>query len=90
MARPDQQLVGFTRVALEPGESVTVHFEVHPSRLAFFDESMRFVTEPGTFSFAAGGSSASAAAQVTVELSGAVASYNQRDVVATQAVVTRT
>jgi len=34
VARPDRQLVGFTRVALEPGESHDVRLSIHPSRLA--------------------------------------------------------
>ena len=50
VARPSRQLVGFTRVALEPGESHDVRFSIHPSRLAFYDPAMRFVTEPGTSS----------------------------------------
>ena len=32
-------------------------FDVHPSRLAFYDEAMHFVVEPGLFRFAVGASS---------------------------------
>jgi beta-glucosidase len=85
VARPYQQLVGFMRIGLDPGETATVAFEVHPSRLAFYDESMRFVTEPGTFRFSVGGASDTATAHVTVELTGAVVEHRQRDVVATTA-----
>ena len=83
VARPDQQLVGFTRVGLDPGATATVRFEVHPSRLAFYDESMEFVTEPGTFTFTAGGASDAAEARATVELDGPVMRYRQREIVAT-------
>jgi beta-glucosidase len=83
VVRPFQQLVGFTRVDLEPGSTATVTFEVHPSRLAFYDEAMRFVVEPGTFRFAVGGASNAAHEHVTVELTGPIAEYRQRDVVAT-------
>jgi beta-glucosidase len=83
VARPRQQLVGFVRVPLEPGERRQVTFEVHPSRLAFYDEAMRFVTEPGTFSFAAGASAADIRARAAVELGGEVAEYRQAAVVAT-------
>lgn len=83
VARPWQALVGFARVLLEPGRSASVDFEVHPSRLAFYDEAMRFVTEPGTFRFSVGGASDRASQHCTAELSGAVAQYRQREVVAT-------
>ena len=50
VARPNRALVGFAWVSLLPGERRTVHFTVHPSRLAFYDPQMRFVMEPGTLS----------------------------------------
>ncbi len=84
VARPQQLLVGFARVALAAGEAATVTFDVHPSRLAFYDEAMRYVTEPGTFEFSVGGASDRIAATAIVELSGDVAEYRQRDVVATR------
>ncbi len=83
VARPHQQLVGFSRLELDPGETATVAFEVHPSRLAFYDEAMRFVTEPGVFTFTVGGSSDRADLEVIVELTGEVARYRQREIVAT-------
>ncbi|HEU5098715.1 MAG TPA: glycoside hydrolase family 3 N-terminal domain-containing protein [Roseiflexaceae bacterium] len=86
-ARPDRILIGFTRVALEPGQVRTVSFTVHPSRLAFYDPQMRFVTEPGTFWFGVGASSADIRAEQVVELSGPVAEYRQRDIVATSVVI---
>ena len=51
VARHQFFLCGFARVPLEPGERRTVRFTVHPSRLAFYDPHMRFVVEPGTFTF---------------------------------------
>jgi beta-glucosidase len=80
VARPDRQLVGFVRVPLEPGETRTVSFRVDPSRLAFFDDDMRFVTEPGTFTFSVGATSVDIRATVQVELVGARADYAQRSV----------
>ena len=77
VVRPYQQLVGFSRVELDPGESATVTFEVHPSRLAFYDEAMRFVTEPGAFRFSVGGASNTAKAHATVDLAGEVAEYRR-------------
>lgn len=83
VARPERQLVGFTRVELEPGATASVRFEVHPSRLAFYDESFDFVCEPGTFRFEVGGFAGSPAVTTTIHLAGELEPYRQRDVVAT-------
>lgn len=83
VARPVRQLVGFTRVPLEPAESRTVTFALHPSRLAFFDEDFRFVCEPGAFDLEVGGWAGAPALTATVDLGGEVHQYRQRDVVAT-------
>ncbi len=61
----------------------TVTFEVHPSRLAFNDEAMRFAAEPGTFRVSVGGSSDTSKQHATVDLTGDVAGYRQRGIVAT-------
>jgi len=87
VARPERSLVGFARVALQAGQSATVTFSVHPSRLAFYDEKMRFVVEPGEFRFSVGSSAAALHLGQVVELMGEVASYSQRSVVATVASV---
>jgi beta-glucosidase len=87
VARPDQLLLGFTRVALDPGQAKRVTFTVHPSRLAFYDPQMRFVVEPGAFTFSVGASSADIRAKQVLELSGAVAEYRQREVVATRVAI---
>jgi beta-glucosidase len=83
VARPDHMLVGFARLTLDPGQAQTVTFAVHPSRLAFYDPEMRFVVEPGAFRFSVGASSADTRAEQVIELSGAVAEYRQREIVAT-------
>jgi beta-glucosidase len=86
-ARPDRMLIGFARVTLEPGQARAVTFTVHSSRLAFYDPQMRFVTEPGAFWFGVGASSADIRAEQVIELSGAVAEYRQREIVATGVVI---
>jgi beta-glucosidase len=48
VARPNRQLAGFTRVDLAAGESSTVCFTVDPTLLAYYDEDMHLVIEPGT------------------------------------------
>lgn len=89
VARPDRQLVGFTRLELPVGDSRRVTFTVHPSRLAFFDDSFEFVCEPGAFRLEVGGFAGSPALDETVNLGGEVHQYRQIDVVATTATVAR-
>jgi beta-glucosidase len=83
VARPLRQLVGFARVGLDVGQTASVTFEVHPSRLAFYDEAMRFVTEPGEFRFSVGAASNAANREAQVVLAGDVAEYRQREIVPT-------
>jgi beta-glucosidase len=84
VARPVMQLVGFTRVTLDTGESETVSFAVHPSRLAFHNPEMELVVEPGDFTFKVGPSSADIRVEQTVTLTGPTAQFLQREVVATE------
>ncbi|HEY7135689.1 MAG TPA: glycoside hydrolase family 3 N-terminal domain-containing protein [Acidimicrobiia bacterium] len=83
VATPDRNLIGFARVPIEAGETHRITFTVDPSRLAFYDEDMRFVVEPGTFTFSVGASSVDVGATAAVELTGEVADYRQRDIRAT-------
>jgi beta-glucosidase len=87
VARPDRSLAGFARVPLAPGETRQVGFLVHPSRLAFYDETMRFVVEPGRFTLGVGASSDDIRSEGVVDLAGPVAEFRQRDVVATAVTV---
>jgi beta-glucosidase len=54
---PAQQLIGFARVELEPGESKDVAFEVPMSLLAYTGLSGELVMEPGPVEVSAGSSS---------------------------------
>ena len=47
MCRPVQELQGFARVELEPGEEKTVTFGLKLSQLAFLDRDMRWKVEHG-------------------------------------------
>ena len=47
VVQPVRKLRGFQRVALKPGEARRVSFQVTPADLAFYNEDMRLVTEPG-------------------------------------------
>ena len=82
VARPIRELVGFTRIRLEPGASARVTFAVHPSRLAFHDPELRLVCEPGVFTFWVG-TSAAATASRTVEVTGATTEYRRTEIVDT-------
>ena len=46
--RPVQELRGFKRVSLEPGEEKTVVFNLSLRQMGYYDENMEFVVEPGT------------------------------------------
>lgn len=83
VARPDRSLLGFVSLFLETGEARRITFTVHPSRLAFFNPHMRFVTEPGDFTFSIGASAVDIRCAKTVTLTGPVVEYRQREVVAT-------
>jgi beta-glucosidase len=60
VTRPIKELKGFKRVRLEPGETVTVEFDLHSDELAFYGRNMQLVTEPGEFHVWIGGSSETA------------------------------
>jgi len=85
VTRPLAQLVGYLRVALEPGESATVDFEVPPARLAFSDRTMRRVVEPGTVEFWVGDCE-TREVEASVEYTGGVYEVGGQDVRMTSAV----
>jgi beta-glucosidase len=58
VTRPVRELKGFNRVRVEPGQTVTVEFEIHTDDLAFYGRDMKLATEPGEFHTWIGGSSA--------------------------------
>ncbi|MEO7120797.1 MAG: fibronectin type III-like domain-contianing protein, partial [Ginsengibacter sp.] len=53
----DSQLRGFKRVPLNPGETKTVHFTLHPEDLQILDRNMNWTVEPGEFEVRIGASS---------------------------------
>uniref|UniRef100_UPI00321672CB beta-glucosidase BglX n=1 Tax=uncultured Draconibacterium sp. TaxID=1573823 RepID=UPI00321672CB len=57
VTRPVKELKGFKRVLLKPGESQKVSFKINTSELAFYNQEMEEVTEPGEFYLWIGGSS---------------------------------
>src|ERR1051325_4228805 len=55
--RPVQELRGFRRVTLQPGETRTVTFDVGPEQLSYHGADMKRVVEPGRFDIMVGGNS---------------------------------
>lgn len=57
MLRPVQELQGFARVELEPGETKTVIFTCNTSQIAFLNKSMNWKIEAGSLEIFVGASS---------------------------------
>jgi beta-glucosidase len=57
VARPVKELKGFQRIRLQPGEKRTVDFLLTSDALAFYNEDMHRVVEPGVFKIMVGASS---------------------------------
>jgi beta-glucosidase len=49
ITRPVRELKGFQKIYLKPGEAKIVQFKLHARDLAFHNQKMELVTEPGTF-----------------------------------------
>ena len=61
VTRPVEELRGFRRVRLKPGEKTTVEFPLTPDALSLLDVNLNRVVEPGTFDLLVGPSSAQTA-----------------------------
>lgn len=57
VTRPVQELKGFKRLTLKPGEKKTLIFEMPSDVLSFYDRDMNLVVEPGRYVVMIGGSS---------------------------------
>ncbi|MBL0174593.1 MAG: glycoside hydrolase family 3 C-terminal domain-containing protein [Ignavibacteria bacterium] len=66
VARPMQELQGFRRITLQPGEVKTVTFTLPAAQLSFLDADMKPVNEPGELELLLGASSADIRARATV------------------------
>ncbi|RPF72675.1 beta-glucosidase [Aurantiacibacter spongiae] len=58
VTRPVQELAGFARVTLQPGETRAVDIPIRADAFRFWNRDMEFVTEPGTFTLMVGPNSA--------------------------------
>ena len=57
ITRPVQELKGFDKIELAPGESKNVSFEVTPELLKFYNSNLKFDWEAGDFEIMVGSSS---------------------------------
>jgi len=57
VSRPVKELKGFVRLTLEPGEEKNVTFTLFADQLAFYDQYMKLVVEPGVYEVMIGSSS---------------------------------
>ena len=71
LPRPVQELKGYVRVALAPGESRDVTFHLPVDQLAFYDADLNLVVESGSFKVMVGASSADIRCEGVFEVTGA-------------------
>ncbi|MEO8415665.1 MAG: beta-glucosidase BglX [Ginsengibacter sp.] len=57
ITRPVEELKGFQKIDLKPGESKTVSFKITPDDLKFYNSDLKYVAEPGDFKVFIGGNS---------------------------------
>jgi len=67
MIRPQQELIGFLRIELAPGEARTVIFRFDLNQLAFIGANGHWVVEKGEFRFFVGGHSADVQAEASFQ-----------------------
>ncbi len=72
VTRPVQELAGFCRVSLKPGEICTVAFRLKMSQLGFYNREMELVVEPGNIDVVIGSSSADIRLSGEFEITGEV------------------
>ncbi|MDQ0059230.1 glycoside hydrolase family 3 C-terminal domain-containing protein [Paenibacillus harenae] len=71
--RPLKKLVGFTRIALQPGETKLVQLAVPAEELAIWDVTRDvFCLETAEYTFMAGGSSADVKAEASIAIAGEI------------------
>ena len=87
VTRPVQQLAGFARVHLAPGQSAQLQFTLPVNQLAFLDSRMRWVVEPGEIRVMLGSSSADVRLRGAFNIEGAVTDIGDGRVLQSRVVV---
>lgn len=57
VVRPVKELKDFTKLLLQPGESKTVRFVINKEKLSFYNQQLKWGTEPGSFNLMIGSAS---------------------------------
>jgi beta-glucosidase len=57
VVRPVKELKDFTKLLLQPGESKTVRFVINKEKLSFYNQQLKWITEPGSFNLMIGSAS---------------------------------
>lgn len=68
LARPVKELKAFQRVALRPGETKHLSFQIEVQRLGMYDHHLHWIVEPGEFEIMVGNSSEDIRLQGIVEI----------------------
>jgi beta-glucosidase len=68
LVRPVKELRDFKKIRLQPGESGTVQFVIDREKLAFYNQQLNRVAEPGEFGIMIGSSSRDIRLEATIEL----------------------
>lgn len=87
VTRPVQQLAGFARVHLAPGQSTQLQFNLPVNQLAFLDSRMRWIVEPGEIRVMLGSSSTDVRLRGAFQIEGAVTDIGNARVLQSRAVV---
>jgi beta-glucosidase len=66
--RPIKELKGFQKVMLKPGETKTITFVIDEAKLAFYNDKLERITQPGEFSLMIGSASDDIRLQDSFEL----------------------
>jgi len=90
VTRPVKQLVGFTKVELQPGEQVRIAFSLHADRTAFTGlDPARRIVEPGWFTLRAGTSSEDLPLEARFEITGTIRDVTRGRALTTPVTITR-
>lgn len=77
ITRPVQELAGFSRISLKPGDTCTLTFTVKMKQLGFYNRDMEFVVEPGKVDVMVGSSSADIRLKGEFEITGDVVNVKE-------------
>jgi beta-glucosidase len=66
--RPVKELKGFQKVMLQPGETKTITFIIDKEKLAFYNDQLERITQPGEFRLMIGSASDDIRLQDSFEL----------------------